>query len=196
MRAAVVVLLAAAGTASCANESPLHEPASPGSKNSIQVEPGQKFDAEHRWEIADPIAIRKLQGTPFGEQEIKEFWDRKGWRLTKHEERYLGMVAELVRQGKVTKISHWGQTPFEPIYQTLQRVTIEGVTIEPQTEFRMDFNENTDELKVGHPRFLRIKEYEEAHEGHSDQASDGHVGEQHPGEHHDHHDDHHDGHGD
>jgi len=62
MRAAVVVLLAAAGTASCANESPLHEPASP-QQNSIQVEPGQKFDAEHRWEIADPIAIRKLQGT-------------------------------------------------------------------------------------------------------------------------------------
>jgi hypothetical protein len=190
MRAAVIGFLAAAPLMACGGGLSLSEPSSPSSKNAPQPEPGQKFDAEHRWEIADPIAVKKLQGTPFGEQEINEFWVRKGWRLTKHEERYLATVAELVRQAKITKISHWGQTPFEPIYQTLQRITLEGVTIEPQTEFRMDFNENQDELKVAHPRFLRINEYEEEHQGHSDQASDGHVGEQHPGGHHDH--DHHD----
>ena len=190
MRAAAIGLLAAAPVLGCGSALSMTEPSAPSSKNAAQPEPGQKFDPEHRWDIADPIAIKKLQGTPFGEQEINEFWVRKGWRLTKHEERYLATVAELVRQAKITKISHWGQTPFEPIYQTLQRITIEGVTIEPQTEFRMDFNENQDELKVAHPRFLRINEYEEEHQGHSDQASDGHVGEQHPGGHHGHeHDD-------
>ncbi|HEY8078238.1 MAG TPA: hypothetical protein VIF62_29120 [Labilithrix sp.] len=188
MRPAVFVLLAC-GASACASEPALHEPAAPEHKNAINGEPGRKFDPEHRWDLTDPAAVKKLEGTQWGEQEINEFWTRKGWRLTKHEERYMATVADLVRQGKVTKISHWGMCPFDSIWQTLASVTIEGVSIAPQTEFWLDMNENEDELKVGKPRFLRVNQYEEEHQGHSDQASDNHAGEQHS-HHHDHdHDD-------
>ena len=184
MKARLVLLLAVIGaTAACGNE-PGREPAAPHSPETHAahvVEPGRPYDYVHRWDISDPNSVKKLEGTKFGEQEINEFWTRKGWRLTKHEEQYMATVAQLARDARITKVSHWGQTPFDPIYQTLQRITIEGVTIEPQTEFWMEFCENEDELKVGNPRFLRVTRYEEEHQGHVDQASDSHPGEKRPG---------------
>lgn len=78
-------------------------------------------------------------------------------------------------------ISHWGKTPFGPVYQTLERITLAGVTIPKQTEFWMEFCENEDELKVGNPRFARVNEYAEEHQGHADQASNPHQGEQRAG---------------
>ena len=178
MRTVVVVLLALA-SAGCMPE--LHEATSPDRSEHREARrdeaPGKKFDYEHRWDLSDPTAVRKLEGSKFGEQEINEFWTRKGWRLTQHEERYMATVAQLVREGTITKVSHWGQVPFDAIYQTLQRVSIEGVTIEKQTEFWMEFCENEDEIKVGKPRFARVDQYEEEHQGHADQASDAHQGE-------------------
>jgi hypothetical protein len=187
-RRAILAIIAATTAVACGGmgETSIQEPASPAKKNALTPEPGRKYDQEHRWELTDPRATRKLEGTQWGEQEITEFWTRKGWRLTKHEEHYMATVDDLARSGKVVKISHWGMVPFDPIYQTIQRVTIDGVTIEPQTEFWLDMNENMDELKVGHPRFSRVNQYEEEHQGHVDQASDGHD----PGGHHHHdHDD-------
>jgi hypothetical protein len=186
MRAALVMglLFVAGATTSCVNESSAREASSGGSEgheSKAPVVPGRKFDPEHRWEISDPIAVRKLEGTKFGEQEINEFWTRKGWRLTQHEERYMATVQQLVRDGKVTRVSHWGQTPFDGIYQTLQPITLEGVSIAPQTEFWMEFCENEDELKVATPRFARVTEYEEEHQGHVDQASDAKPGERRAG---------------
>jgi hypothetical protein len=177
--AAIAVTVSAAASG-CEPAREASTPHAPETHAARAAEPGRKFDPEHRWDLSDTNAVKRLEGTKFGEQEINEFWTRKGWRLTKHEEHYMATVAELVRQGKVTKVSHWGQTPFDPIYQTLQRINIEGVTIDPQTEFWMEFCENEDELKVGNPRFLRVSAYEEEHQGHADQASDNHTGERRP----------------
>ncbi len=184
MRRAVLFALAAAAAA-CGGETGSREARAPDETHEAKVPyvPGKKFDYEHRWDLSDPNAVKRLAGTKFGEQEINEFWTRKGWRLTQREEQYMATVARLVEEGKVTKVSHWGQTPFDPIYQTLTRITLEGVTIEPQTEFWMEFCENEDELEVGKPRFLRVNEYEEEHQGHADQASDKKPGERRAGRH-------------
>jgi hypothetical protein len=178
------------GLPSCMNEGSAREAASANSEGHEGHEgherlevpvPGRKYDPEHRWDLSDPIAVRKLQGTKFGEQEINEFWTRKGWHVTQKEEHYMATIAELVREGKVARVSHWGQTPFAGIYQTLVPITLEGQKIDKQTEFWMEFCENEDELNVGNPRFLRVNEYEEEHQGHADQASDSHAGERRAG---------------
>ncbi len=193
MRRASLLALAFAAASACGGEPGGRggETASSAEKHESKVPyvPGKKFDYEHRWDLSDPVAVKRLAGTKFGEQEINEFWTRKGWRLSQHEEQYMATVKKLVDEGKVTRVSHWGQTPFDGIYQTLTTVTLEGKTIEPQTEFWMEFCENEDELNVGKPRFLRVSEYEEEHQGHIDQASDKNPGERRAGRHVDKHDD-------
>ena len=188
---ALLIALAVAASACGGGESGSPEAKSPEEKHESKVPyvPGKKFDYEHRWDLSDPSAVRRLAGTKFGEQEINEFWTRKGWRLSQREEQYMATVKKLVEEGKVTRVSHWGQTPFDGIYQTLQTVTLDGKTIEPQTEFWMEFCENEDELYVGKPRFLRVNEYEEEHQGHIDQASDKNPGERRAGRHVDSHED-------
>jgi hypothetical protein len=107
-----------------------------------------------------------LEGTKFGEQEITEFWTRKGWRLTQREEQYFASTEQLYREGKLTIVSRWYQVPYSPVYQTIEPVTLLGVTIPPQTEFWMEPCENADKIFMGSPRFARADGYSEEHEGH------------------------------
>ncbi len=182
-----VVLVLFAAT-SCANEPSMREPASPTtspreageeheSKPAPLVEPGRKFEPEERWSLSDPSAVRTLKGTPFGEQEINEFWTRKGWRLTRKEERYMETVAELEKAGRIKKTAHWSQTPFNGVYEAQEPLTIAGTSIPAGTEFWMEFCENEDEVHLGRPLFRRTTGYEEEHQGHADQASDHRAGE-------------------
>ncbi|HEY8078237.1 MAG TPA: hypothetical protein VIF62_29115 [Labilithrix sp.] len=160
------------------------EPASPANvepKNAPPpepaAEPGRSFDEARRWELTDPTAVKALQNTPFGEQEIKEFWARKGWRLTQKEDRYLAAIDRLVQEGAIKKTAHWSRTPFTPVYTANQSISIEGFRIPADTEFWMDPNENEDRFELGTPTFGRTDGYKEEHEGHIDQASDSRVGE-------------------
>lgn len=179
------IIVLSAFALSCASEPPPREPVSPvEAKNSPPAPPpeppGKSFDPEHRWDLSDPAAVKALSGTPFGEQEISEFWVRKGWRLTLKEERYAARIEQLLANQRVKKASHWAMTPFTPVYETTEPITIEGVTIPTGTEFWMDANENEDEIKVGHPRFKRANGYLEEHQGHADQASDARDGQHRP----------------
>ena len=174
----VVSLLAA----SCASEPSLREAVAPvAAKESTppppSEPPGQSFDQAHRWDLSDPTAVTALSGTPFGEQEISEFWVRKGWRLTQKEDRYNASIEQLLLEGKIKKTTHWSQTPFPPVYTATAPLTLEGVSIPRGTEFWMETNENEDKIQLGNPRFTRTDGYKEEHQGHADQASDGRDGE-------------------
>jgi hypothetical protein len=182
-----LILVVALSVTSCA-ESPMREPTSPHGEGSEEAhesarkrvslaEPGRKFEPEQRWDLSEEAAVRKLKGTPFGEQEITEFWTRKGWRLTKKEERYMSTVDTLAAEGKIKKTAHWSQTPFNGVYETQEALTIEGTRIAEHTEFWMEFCENEDEIHVGAPYFRRIAGYQEEHQGHADQQSDSREGE-------------------
>jgi len=167
---------------SCASEPSLRESVSPvEARNSTPPPPpeppGKSFDPAHRWDLSDPAAVKALSNTPFGEQEISEFWVRKGWRNTQKEDRYAARIEQLLADQTIKKTTHWALTPFTPVYATNQEITIEGVSIPKGTEFWMDTNENGDEIMLGHPLFKRMDGYKEEHQGHADQASDARDGQ-------------------
>lgn len=133
---------------------------------------GRKVSKDERWAFSDPKAVQDLQGTPFGEQEIDEFWTRKGWKLTKREEAYLALLDALTRDGYVTKISRWAKCPYNPVYQALVPIDVLGVHVRPGQEFNLDMCDADAELKLGTPRFARAKGYEEDHaEGHASDSA-------------------------
>ena len=177
---AVIVCAAAA----CSTESPSRVKASasapapallesgpttraPKAESLVAAEPGRQFDSAHRWELSDPAAVTALKGNAFGEKEITEFWTKKGWRLTKHEERYMAEVDKLVAAGKIKMTTHWAQTPYNGVYQSVEAVTVDGVSVPKGTEFWFEFCENEDELQIGKPTFARSKAYIEENAGQS-----------------------------
>lgn len=133
---------------------------------------GRKVSKEERWAFSDPKAVTDLQGTAFGEQEIDEFWTRKGWKLTKREENYLATLDALARDGYVTKISRWAKCPYNPVYQALVPIDVLGVHVRPGQEFNLDMCDPDAEVKLGSPRFSRARGYEEDHaEGHASDSA-------------------------
>lgn len=128
---------------------------------------GRQVSKDERWILTEPDALRDLKGTKFGEQEIREFWARKGWRTTPREERYLAQTAAFMKDSGISIVSRWSTCPFAPVYQTLRPVAVLDVPMEKGTEFYLEMNDDEDELKVGSPRFKRTSGYEEEHdEGH------------------------------
>lgn len=121
----------------------------------------------HRWDLSDPAAVKTLKGNSFGEKEITEFWTKKGWRLTKREEEYTSEVDKLLAAGKVKATTHWAQTPYNGVYQSLEAVTVAGVSVPKGTECWLEFCENEDELHLGTPLFVRSKDYVEENAGQS-----------------------------
>ena len=148
-------------------------------------EPGRKVAFADRWFLTDARARRDLEGTPFGEQEIKEFWTRKGWQMTKAEEQYMAEVQTLMSRGLVTAVSRWGVCPYDPVYQALTAVTIMGARVERMQEFHFEVCENENELQRGTPRFKRLDNYAEDHpDGHGfQQGKPGHAPSSHPHDH-------------
>lgn len=133
---------------------------------------GRTVVRSERWSFSDPQAVKDLQETPFGEQEIVEFWVRKGWKLTKREEAYFGTLDALARDGYITKVSRWAKCPYNPVYQALVPVDVLGVHVRSGQEFNLDMCDPEAEVQLGKPRFARAKGYEEDHaEGHSTDAA-------------------------
>lgn len=133
---------------------------------------GRTVVRSERWSFSDPQAVKDLQETPFGEQEIEEFWVRKGWKLTKREEAYFATIDALARDGYITKVSRWAKCPYNPVYQALVPVDVLGVHVRPGQEFNLDMCDPEAEVQLGKPRFARAKGYEEDHaEGHSTDAA-------------------------
>ncbi len=180
----VSVVVVVVTTAACSNETPSHVKAStsapapallesgPTSRSAkteavAAAEPGRTFDPAHRWDLSDPAAVKALEGTSFGEKEIREFWTKKGWRLTKHEDRYMAEVDTLLAANKIKLATHWAQTPYNGVYQSLEPVTVDGVSVPKGTEFWLELCENEDELHLGTPLFVRSKDYVEENAGQS-----------------------------
>lgn len=133
---------------------------------------GATITNDQRWVLSDPRSVGDLEGTAFGEREITEFWTRKGWRLTRREERFLADVGELAKTGVVTRVSRWATCPFAPVYQTLKSVTVLGQSIPAFHEFYLDTDAGSDKLELGTPRFKRTSDYAEDHaDGHVDSPS-------------------------
>lgn len=143
-------------------------PAVPASSAARPNPFGRNVDKNERWAFSDPQAVKDLQGTVFGEQEIEEFWLRKGWKLTKREEGYFATIDALTRDGYITKVTRWATCPYNPVYQALVPVDVLGVHVRAGQEFNLDMCDPDAEVKLGTPRFVRKKGYEEDHaEGHA-----------------------------
>ena len=133
--------------------------------------PGRRISHDERWSITMERPRKELEGTQFGEQEIEEFWKRKGWRLTQREERYFDEVRALEQQGLVTQITAWSTCPFTVVYQTLDQVRILDTIIPRGHEFILELDDDDDHLKVAEPRFSRTAAYSDDHEeGHGPAA--------------------------
>ena len=139
---------------------------------SLTPVPGRRISMDERWILTDPKAVAELQGTKWGEQEITEFWTRKGWRLTQREERYLAEVESLVARGVLTPVTRWTSCPYSVVYQTLDRVVVLDVAIQRGHEFLLELDDDDDHLKIAEPRFTRTSDYPEDHEtGHGTASS-------------------------
>lgn len=151
----------------------LHGEVDPRPANQRRDEPGRAVSIDERWMLSHPQAAADLRNTEFGEREIREFWTRKGWRLTKREERYLAETQSLVKAGMITATSRWAVCPYTPVYQALQSgVKVMGVPVQRMQEFNFEMCENENEIQLGSPRFKRAKGYEEDHdEGHATDPS-------------------------
>lgn len=132
-------------------------------------EPGRKVSIDDRWILSHPQSAADLRNTEFGEREIREFWTRKGWRLTKREEQYLAETKRLYDEGIITMTSRWAVCPYTPVYQAVHPTKVMGVPIKRMQEFHFEMCENENEIQLGSPRFTRAKGYEEDHD------SDGHA---------------------
>lgn len=134
---------------------------------------GRDVGYDDRWFLAEPKASADLQGTEFGEMEMKVFWREKRWRTTPREERYLYDCAQLVSRGAIAVVSRWSTCPFAPLFETRQNVTILGVPLPAGREFYLVMDDDEDRLLVGTPRFRRTAGYEEEHDTH-EESEDGH----------------------
>lgn len=126
---------------------------------------GRDVTPPDRWFIAEPKAAADLQGTDFGETEIRYFWQEKRWRTTPREERYLAECARLLERGALAISTRWSTCPFDPVYLTKDAVTILGVPLPSGHEFHLVFDDGKDELQVGKPTFRRSGRYQEEHDG-------------------------------
>jgi hypothetical protein len=135
---------------------------------------GRTVPKEDRWFIAEKDAAAELKNTKFGEQEIKEFWVRKGWRTTPREERYLVQCQKLLAEHAISVVSRWSTCPFDPVYLALQPINLLDTVIERGREFHLNMDEHEDNLLVGNPKFRRTAAFEEEHEeGHHDDKVEG-----------------------
>jgi hypothetical protein len=126
---------------------------------------GRRVAESDRWFLTDPKAASELQGTQFGEQEMRYFWREKRWRTTPREERYLTECARLLERGAIAVASRWSTCPFSPAYISRDTVTVLGVPIAAGHEFYLVMDDDEDKLIIGTPLFRRASGYQEEHEG-------------------------------
>lgn len=135
-------------------------------------EPGKQIVEADRWVLSDPHAIKALRETPFGEREIREFWTRKGWRMTKKEERYIDETKSLLARGVIEPASHWAMCPYTPVYRAREATTVMGTSVAADQEFHFEMCENENEVQLARPHFKRVKGYQEDHaDGHATDPS-------------------------
>jgi hypothetical protein len=155
-------------------------------KDRRPIEPGRAVTESERWMLTDARAKQELAGGEFGEREIRWFWQRKGWRMTKREERYYAEVQELVKRGDITPITSWHMCPYATVYQAVRPTTVMGRPVERMQEFYFEGCENDDDLLVGNPRFARRDNYQADHDesysggGHKGDVPDSPKGERRP----------------
>ncbi len=154
------------------NESPEAEERK---KDNRKIELGQAVSDNDRWKVTDVNAKRQLAGTEWGEREIRWFWQRKGWHMTKMEEQYSADVEALVKAGDIVEITPWYVCPYAPVYQAVRATAVMGKPVQRMQEFYFDGCENDDELILGNPRFSRSNYQADHDESFSDGKHQGGV---------------------
>lgn len=126
---------------------------------------GRQVSEGERWFLSEPTAATELQGTQFGETEIRYFWKEKRWRTTPREERYFNECARLVADGAIKVSTRWSTCPFDPAYVSTRDVAVLGIPIPRGHEFHLHMDDSKDELQIGRPHFRRAAGFQEEHEG-------------------------------
>ena len=128
--------------------------------------------------MTDANAKKGLVGTAWGEREIRWYWKRKGWHMTKMEEQYSSEVEALLKAGDIVEIAPWYVCPYAPVFEAVRPTTVMGKPVQRMQEFYFDGCENDDELLLGNPRFARSSGYQADHdEAFSDGKHEGAVPE-------------------
>ena len=133
-------------------------------KDNRKIEFGQSVSENDRWKITDEKAKKQLAGSEWGEREIRWYWKRKGWHMTKMEEQYSSEVEALLKAGDIVEIAPWYVCPYAPVFQAVRPTTVMGKPVQRMQEFYFDGCENDDELLLGNPRFSRANGYQADHD--------------------------------
>jgi hypothetical protein len=144
-------------------------------KDDRKIELGRAVSEDERWTLTDAKAKKQLVGTEFGEREIRWYWKRKGWHMTKMEEKYGAEVEALLAAGDIIEMAPWYVCPYGPVFQAIRATTVMGKPVQRMQEFYFDGCENDDELLLGNPRFKRADYQADHDESFSDGKHQGGV---------------------
>jgi hypothetical protein len=133
-------------------------------KDNRKIELGRSVSEDERWMSTDPKAKKQLAGTEWGEREIRWYWKRKGWHMTKMEEEYSSEVQALLKAGDIVEMAPWYVCPYAPVFQAVRPTTVMGKPVQRMQEFYFDGCENDDELLLGNPRFSRADNFQADHD--------------------------------
>jgi hypothetical protein len=133
-------------------------------KDTRKIELGRGVSEDERWIATSAKAKQQLAGTEWGEREIRWYWKRKGWHMTKMEEEYASEVAALLKAGDIVEMAPWYVCPYAPVFQAIRATTVMGKSVQRMQEFYFDGCENDDELLLGNPRFSRADRYQADHD--------------------------------
>jgi hypothetical protein len=144
-------------------------------KDNRKIELGRPVSEADRWMSTDAKAKQQLAGTEWGEREIRWYWKRKGWHMTKMEEQYNSEVQALVASGDIVEMAPWYVCPYASVFQAVRPTTVMGKPVQRMQEFYFDGCENDDELLLGNPRFSRGQYQADHDESFSDDKHQGEV---------------------
>jgi len=117
-----------------------------------------------RWLLTAESARAQLHAdgrTHWAEDELEEMWQRKNWRLSPEEQRFLTETADLQRQGAISGGSYLLECPFNPVWVARRPVTVLGQSLPPGSQFAYNHHEGRGNLITGFRQGNQFEECED-----------------------------------
>ena len=102
----------------------------------------------------------------WAEDELRELWENKNWRLSADEVQFLAETKELERQGAIRADSYMAECPFDPVWVTTRPVTILGRQMGLGSQFAYDHHHGRGQLMTS---FQSVPDFQECAEDEDDE---------------------------
>jgi hypothetical protein len=132
------------------------------------ISQGRTITRAERWLLASGVARERLRNegrTDWAEDELKELWENKNWRLSPEEAQFLAETADLDRQGAIRAETYMAECPFDPVWVTTRPVTVLGQRLGLGGQFAYDHHHGRGHLVTS---FHSVPDFQECSEDEDD----------------------------